>query len=221
MYHIHVDATELAASFETHIGSIGFTRTDFCGHPNGVHGYEPPHHFTYKTSSTVEFRGVFDDIVHLAETSRDAMTGYIEGEFIAFDEELRQRPYIETPLPFVLSIAPLPPTVFRETELHIDMCRDRSHPALLQALSSIGFFSAYLPKPYGVAQIFTAQGSRKSIKTLLPPLRQFLADAGGSVAGSIKEERVARWWRTGPDVFFPPAVTAWTSAPSGKASPGR
>jgi hypothetical protein len=215
MYHIHVDATELSDFFACHLEKTGFIKTDFCGHPDGAHGFEPPHHLTLKTQSASEFRKVFDEVVKIAETSGDSMTGYLEGEYVAFDEVIPQLPYNEVALPFVLSISALPPGVFRETELHIDVCRDRSNPAFLRALAAMGLFSAYLPKPYGVAQIFTVQGTRQRIDALLPPLRTFLQQIGGAVAGSMKEERVVRWWRSGPDVSFPPTVVDWSILSTG------
>jgi hypothetical protein len=72
----------------------------------------------------------------------------------------------------------------------------------------MGLFAAYLPKPYGTAEIFTAQGSKKQIQTILPLLLEYLEKAGGAVDCSIKEERVADWWMSHPDLRLPPVIAS-------------
>jgi hypothetical protein len=76
----------------------------------------------------------------------------------------------------------------------------------------IGLFAAYLPKSYGTAEIFTVQGSKEQIRSILSPLMEYLERAGGAVECSIKEERVADWWLSEPALHLPPVVSniIWT-----------
>jgi hypothetical protein len=108
--------------------------------------------------------------------------------------------------PFKIQTTSVSPGDFRESEIHIVLNRDQSDPRLLQGLMKMGLFTAYMPKPYGTAQIFTAQGSREKIQTMLPPLTAYLEKAGGAVDCSIKEERVADWWLSEPALRLPPVV---------------
>ena len=53
-----------------------------------------------------------------------------------------------------------------------------------------------------------AQGSKKQIQTILPPLIEYLEKAGGAVDSSIKEERVADWWMSQPNLRLPPVIAS-------------
>jgi hypothetical protein len=212
-FHIHIDGQDLSSDFEDRlIHDLGFWRSDFSGHPEGAEHYEPPHHLTQKTADSKEFKALFDQIVEHAKAPQ-AMKGYIEGEFVPLDQDLAPRPFdASVPLPCKIRRTFLPPGTFRETEVHITLDRDRSHPQLLRNLLEVGLFAAYLPKAYGTAAIFTAQGSRAHIDALLPTLTAYLERAGGAVECSIKEERIAHWWMSEPDLPLPPVVESiqWT-----------
>ena len=41
---------------------------------------------------------------------------------------------------------------------------------------------------------------------LLPALMGYLERAGGAVECSVKEERIAAWWMSDPDLSLPPIV---------------
>jgi hypothetical protein len=166
-------------------------------------------------SDSKKFKALFDRIVERAKAPQ-TMKGYIEGEFVPLDRDLAPRPFdASVPVPFKLQRGFLPPGTFRETEVHITLDRDRSEPRLLWNLLEMGLFAAYLPKTYGTAVIFTAQGSRAHIDALLPSLTAYLERAGGAVECSIKEERIAHWWMSEPDLPLPPVVESiqWTWSP--------
>lgn len=206
-FHIHVDALTLSDEFEDHlIRYLGFWRSDFSGHPEGIEHFEPPHHLTIKLPTSAEFRKMFDGLVAYAEANAP-MKGYLEGEFLSLDEDLEERPFDPAvKLPFTINKTNLPVGGFRETEIHVVLNRDKSHPRLLQSLLEMGLYTAYIPKEYGTAQVFTVQGSKDKIQTMLPALREYLEKAGGAVNCSIKEERVADWWLSEPTVRLPPVV---------------
>jgi hypothetical protein len=206
-FHIHVDAQALSQDFERRLVSdYGFWRSDFSGHPEGIEHYEPPHHLTQKMVAGKEFRKMFDDIVSHVK-GRDAIKGYLEGEYIALDKDLAVRPFDPSvSVPFKLELAFLPPGTFRESEVHVTMDRDRSHPQLLSNLIEMGLFAAYLPKPYGTAVIFTAQGSRAKIDAVVPAVMDYVERAGGAVECSVKEERIVNWWMSESNLPLPPVV---------------
>jgi hypothetical protein len=208
-FHIHIDAQELSGDFERRlIEHFGFWRSDFCGHPEGFEHYEPPHHLTQEPSTSREFRDLFEKVLPLAQAT-GAMRGYIEGEFVALDQDLSPRPYDPSvPAPFKLRRTFLPQGTFRESEVHVTLDRDRSHPALLKELLDMGLYAAYLPKDYGTAEVFTAQGSRPDIDAILPPLLGYLERVGGSVECSVKEERIANWWTSNSALPLPPVISS-------------
>jgi hypothetical protein len=53
-----------------------------------------------------------------------------------------------------------------------------------------------------------AQGSKKQIQTILPPLIEYLEKAGGAVDSSIKKEQVADWWMSQPNLRLPPVIAS-------------
>lgn len=206
-FHIHIDAFSMSEEFNKFlIEDLGFWRSDFAGHPDGVEHFEPNHHLTQKVASSEEFKALFDTVVDYA-TTHHVIDGYIEGEWLAMEKDIAPRPFDPSVNPpFTFSTKPLPAEAFRETEIHITLSRDDSDQRLLRALESMGFFAAYLPKPDGMAQIFTVQGSKEKIRSLLPSLIEYLEKAGGGVRCKIKEERVAKWWKSSPDALIPPVV---------------
>jgi hypothetical protein len=207
-FHIHIDATRLSREFEEYLAATGFVRTDFAGHPEGEQGFEAPNHLTLKLSDARHFREQFDNTVAYA-SKMSGMNGYIEGEFIPLDKDVVERTFTPgIPLPFSITTVALPKGAFRETEIHITLDRDRSDPRLRAALSDMGFFSAFMRKPHGVAQIFTVQGSREHVGQILPPLIDFLDATGGTVHCSVKEERIAKWWLSDPSVVLPPVINS-------------
>lgn len=210
-FHIHVDATRLApAGMQVLCAGLGFAQTDFCGHPAGLAHYEPRHHLTWKGDDPRRFKEQFEQAKRVLGSPEHQFAGYLEGEHITCDIDIEARPFNPcASLPVGLSLGPLPAGTFRESELHITACKDRSDPRLLEALAASGLFGAWLPKPYGTAVVYTAQGSARTVKRLLDGYRHFLLEAGGAVACSLKEERIARWWTSDPGVALPPVVRSW------------
>jgi len=108
-YHVHVDAEQLDAAFEAYLtGPMAFWRSDFSHEIEQHEGYEPAHHLTRKPSTSVEFRRVFADVVDYVTRHPSAMRGYIEGEFIAIDDDFETGPFDPTvPMPFALTMTSL------------------------------------------------------------------------------------------------------------------
>jgi hypothetical protein len=208
-FHLHVDAQSVSSEFERLLTqTLGFWHSDFSGHPEGVEHYEPAYHLTQKMDTSAEFRALFERVMEHAQAP-GAMKGYVEGEFVPLDQDLPTRPFdASVPVPFHLERTFLPPGTFRQTEVHITLDRDRSHPQLQRNLIEMGLFAAYLPKNYGTAAIFTAQGSRDHIDEILPALTNYLERAGGTVQCSLKEERIAAWWMSDPNLALPPVVAS-------------
>jgi hypothetical protein len=205
-YHIHVDAQKIEPELELSLlNNLKFNSTDFSGHPEGALHFETPKHLTYKTKDVQSFRETFEAILEKLEHSPQSLTGYVEGEYIPLDIDLEEKPYNhDVPVPCRWELGMLPNGIFREDELHITL--DKSDQRLIKNLRSMGFFSAYMEKSYGTAEILTVQGTRKMIKQISSHILPYLENAGGAVNCSIKEEQVIQWWASSPEISFPPTA---------------
>lgn len=209
-FHIHVDAHKLTHEFECLLlESLGFYSTDFAGHPDGALHFETPRHLTYKTKDPKSFKTVFDAIAAYLKENTEAITGYVEGEYIPLDIDIEENPFDPSiPVPCQFELTNLASGSFREDEIHVTLDRDRSDPRLINNLRSMGFFSAYMDKSFGTVEILTAQGTRQIVQQLLAQVLDYLKTAGGAIKCSVKEERILRWWLSAPDIKLPPVIKA-------------
>jgi hypothetical protein len=207
-FHIHIDAHQLAHQFEELLlENLGFCNTDFAGHPEGALHFETPRHLTYKTKDPKNFKAVFDAITSYLKENTEAITGYVEGEYIPIDIDIEEQPFDPSiPVPCQFELTNLAEGTFREDEIHVTLDRDRSDPRLINNLRSMGFFSAYMDKSFGTVEILTAQGTRQMIQQLLSQVLNYLKLAGGAIKCSVKEERIVRWWLSAPDIRLPPVI---------------
>jgi hypothetical protein len=191
-FHIHIDASFLEQSFEDFLrSSLQFSLKNFAGvHPDSQR-HAPDHHLTYKTQISKDFQETFAEIESYLDNHPDCLTGYVEGEYIPGEISISHSKFDpEVAPPFQLERGSLPAGEFREDEIHITLDRDRSDPRLLLVLRQMGFFSVYMEKSYGTAEIFTTQGSYKNIQSILPLLIDYLNHAGGAANCVVKEERI-------------------------------
>ena len=212
------DISEARPSFDIHLGAwslphglsgqlcrdLEFKATNFSMDYAAV-PYDPPRHLSLKIYEGRRFREVFEraraTIRRFPETR-----GYLEGEFIVADDRVRERHFDpKVSAPFCASLAPTPKGEFRDAEIHISMCRSRSDPGLWEMLHKIGF-SSHVPKSWGMTRVFTLAGSRRMIDSVHPLIHRYLHEAGGSVRGMIKVERVAQWWISDLGIPLPPLV---------------
>jgi len=63
-----------------------------------------------------------------------------------------------------------------------------------------------MEKTFGEVEIFTAQGTRKMIRQVLPEVITYLRAAGGAVSCSVKEERIIWWWMSSPELKLPDVI---------------
>ena len=204
-FHIHIDAQTLSIPFEKFlIETQEFWNSDFSGHPEGQSHCPPKKHLTRKTKYAQEFRGIFDAIIGYLNKDSKAIEGYIEAEYIPIDIEIESKPFNpEVKIPCNFQLTSLLPGTFRQDEIHITLERKKSDPRLINSLRSMGFYSVYMKKPFGEVEIFTAQGTRKTIRKVLPEVITYLRAAGGAVSCSVKEERIIRWWMSSPEIRLP------------------
>ena len=204
MFHIHVDAIEMNPEFEKDlVERLRFYRVDYSLDRASVdlnpESREHEYHVTHKTDSSTEFKRVRDEVLGIVKSKNPIHSGYVECEFIALDERPEFAPYKAASIPFHLSMRPPEPEMFRESELHVTLSRDESDPRLLEALHhQIGMLSGFIPKQYGMAQIFTAQGTQAQINQIRDPLVAYIHSAGGAAHCSIKEERTVSYWMSHP-----------------------
>jgi hypothetical protein len=205
-FHLHIDAHEASAAFIDKACAQGFQASNFSGHPSGQDRYEPVFHLTRKIDNGRAFREAFIAMRSLAESNPD-FDGYIEGEYIAADIRLPEKPFnAHIPIPFRASLTELTPRSFRQSEIHITMTRD-SDATLLERLREMGFFGAFLEKPWGSAIVLTMQGTRRMVAQIMPMVQSYLSRAGGASHASLMEERIAAWWTSRPEIRLPPIVS--------------
>ena len=209
-YHIHIDAEWVSDKFEKFlIGELQFLLKNFTGFPANTARHAPERHFTYKVAEGKAFNEIFDALLHFLANHPDSMSGYIEGEFIPGEVVISAHDFNPNILPpFKLELGRLPEGKFREDEIHITLDRDNSDPRLISSLRQMGFFSVYMDKDYGTAEIFTTQGSYHDIQTVLPLITNYLNQVGGAVNCVIKEERIVRSWMSAPEITLPPVITS-------------
>jgi hypothetical protein len=209
-FHIHVDASSISpTSINFLVRNLGFWRADFV--PSGGESYAPEFHLTTKPTSGKEFRQKFKQLIDWARVDGN-VRGYVEGEHIASRHTITHREFDESvPLPFTTTRKRLKEGFFRESEIHVTMNRDASDPRVLSRLAQIGFFSARVVKPYGIAEVMTIQGSKDQIEFLTPTVVQYLDRVGGCADCVIKEERIADWWVSDNRITLPPVIDLITS----------
>ena len=191
-YHIHIDGTTFPEVLAREARRIGFYETNFSGHPEGFQHFEPKVHLTLKAEGVESFNAAWSELEKVA--SAVEWKGYIEGEFIPFDDELPWKEYVDVPVPFKLERRRLRSEEdFRQTEVHVVMDKDASDARLMRGLLEAGLYGAYLPKQDHTALVLTAQGYKADIFRLSGVLRKYLASVGGAARCTLKEERAIRY----------------------------
>lgn len=205
--HIHVDATFVPRGLDEELtAGCGLSRRDFVEAPTNEMTYTPELHYTVKPVTTIEFRKQFKGVLRTVNKFPE-FVGFVEGEYIPTIHEVPERPFDPSiAIPFEVTTRWLAAGSFRESEIHVTMSHDDSDPRLREKLLKMGLLPAYYPKIWGMAQIFTVQGSRREMKRVLTPLLHFLECAGGSTRCRVKEERIARWWMSSQDLSLPPVI---------------
>jgi hypothetical protein len=209
-FHIHIDAKNINTQFEKMlIEQYSLEYKNFTQRQGLNPSYAPETHLTYKTTDSNQSSQIFRNIRNYLEQNPDAMVGYVEYEYILGKVLIEYRTFNpDVPLPFQLELGDLRIGAFREDEIHITLDRDNSDPRLLESLRQIGFFSALRQKDYGIAEIFTTQGSYQDIQKVLPMIVSYLNQAGGAAVCIVKEERIIHSWVSSLDYKLPPVIKA-------------
>lgn len=193
IYHIHVDGRVVEPQLRQKFFDLGFVEKNFSGHPEGFQSFAPDFHVTLRLEARHQFDAAWQSLEAVVEQGE--FVGYLEGEYIKCDDVIEERPYIDLPVPFQVTRRRLTGAMgeeFRQTELHLVMDRDASDPRLVDRLLRAGLYGVYMPKGDHVAVVLTAQGFIRDIGPLLGQLRTYLSQAGGTVRGTLKEERAIR-----------------------------
>jgi hypothetical protein len=206
-YHIHIDADFVETSFELFLmEKLYFSVKNFAGFPNENQRHAPQYHLTYKTEDEKIFSTKFKEIKSYLNEHEAAMVGYVEAECVTKKICFEDRPFNPAILmPFKIEKCKLPQGEFREDEIHVTIS-NRSDDRIMHALEEMGFFSVYIEKDYGKAQVFTAQGSTKNIRVILPLLIDYLNKAGGTVNCVVKEELVRDFIITHVEIVKTPPI---------------
>lgn len=207
-FHIHVDAKNINMDFKRKlINQHGFDYKNFIQRQDNYNSYAPEVHLTYKSNDANMSRRVYGDIQNHLEQYPSSMIGYVEYEYIPHKTLINYKDFnTDIALPFQLTFSELEAGRFRKDEIHITLDQGNSDPRLLKSLRSLGLFSALSQKDYGIAEIFTVQGSYSNIQDILPMLTTYLNQAGGAAECVIKEEIVMRYWVSSLDYKLPPVI---------------
>ncbi len=194
IFHIHIDALWMDKTlYDFAVNDLGFYDSDFNGHPEGFVHFEPQRHLTLKVDDKGRFEDSWGRIVDY--TTTDNLKGYLEGEYIPIDNFIPYKEYKDIPVPFNIKRRRLKGTdreKFRQTEIHLTLEKDKSHPKLIQKLLESGLYGAFIPKDRGTFLVLTIQGFIKDIVPLIEVLEKFIRDSGGARLCTIKEERAIR-----------------------------
>ncbi len=194
IYHIHVDGKSISEKlYNRLISDFHFVNSDFSGSPEGYEAFYPERHLTLKLKGKDGFRWTWDNL--LAIVSEEEFVGYLEGEFIPIDKKIEFKDYNNSvPFPFLVTRRRLSEEKgesFRETEFHLALDYDKSDKELIDKMLESGMLPAKVDKgERGHFIIFTLQGYPRDIKRLIKMLEEYLAEAGGAVSCTLKEEAV-------------------------------
>lgn len=207
-FHIHADCRVYDTTFLEWITNQGFYKDDFLFIPE-VESYAPASHFTYKLNDAEEFRLLFGEVERYVRQAPNRMEGYLEGEAIVSDLEIPESPFNSGFLIPVLCVTTKAPLgLFRQSEIHVSLDRDRSDARLRRNLQRMGFTPAYQQEEWGVKEIWTIQGSLFAIESILQPITEYLQNAGGGAKCKVREERIARWYANPADFPIPPMIAS-------------
>lgn len=203
-FHIHIDGHRLPPCAREAISNTPFEETPF-RRDLMCDGFEAPHHYTLKTQDSRVFKTSFENIVgKLHDTD---FAGYVEGEFIAYDQDVSYEPGRNDSLDGIITkFASLPAGGFRETELHITLRKTEQIVPVTNALRKIGFFSAFMDKTFGLAEILTLQGSKDAVMAIEGIVIDYLRSRKEIENCSIKREDVARYWLSTADIKRAPTL---------------
>jgi len=207
-FHIHIDAWTYDQEYKNFIlEEMKFITTDFCGHPEGREGFEPPNHLTLKIDESKNYKELFEKLRSYS-ASNNSLKGYLEGEYISSDHSIDFKPFDSAQkIPFKAVNQKLNPGSFKEAEIHVTMEKDKSDKELQNNLLEMGFCGAYTLKTDGsTAVVFTIQGSKETISNILPLTTEYLENAGGAVNCTIKEERIIDYWLSNNNLRLAPVI---------------
>lgn len=191
IFHIHIDALKMSKGlYDYAIKELKFYDSDFNGHPEGYEHFEPERHLTLKLATKEEY---FENWKKLENFTKEKdLKGYFEAEFIPIDDFIPYKEYQDIPIPFEINRRRLDGSKneqFRQTEIHLTMDKNKSHPDLLKKLLDSGLYGAYIPKDRGTFLVLTIQGSVKDISPFFQILKDYIEQSGGAYLCTIKEER--------------------------------
>lgn len=195
IFHIHIDANRINHELLNFaIKELKFYCSDFNGHPEGYVHFEPEKHLTLKLKTKEEFNSIWKRLESFS--SAENLVGYLEGEYVPTDEYIPYREYTGLPVPFQISRRRLTggrDEEFRQSEIHLTMDKDKSHPKLIKSLLESGLYGAYIEKEKGTFIVLTIQGFIRDITPLSKRIKTFIEKSGGAFSCTIKEERAIKY----------------------------
>jgi len=193
IFHIHIDAQTMSKRlYDYAVNELKFYPSNFDGGPPESDSIEPQQHLSIKIKEKVNFEKTWNFLIDFI--NNDDLVGYLEGEFIPIDDFIPFKPYQDIPFPFKIKRRKLngESELFRQTEIHIALEKDKSHPDLIKKFLDSGFYGSYIPKEHGIFLVLTMQGYIKDIKNIYNSTTNFLVKSGGAYLCTVKEERAIK-----------------------------
>lgn len=205
VFHIHIDGHCVPDDAQRAIASLPFVDTPFRRDLMGD-GFEAPFHLTHKSIDPRAHKAAYAT----AESALKAtgFDGYLEAECLAYDIDITAGEANDGPDALEgieTAFEDLGDGDFRDTELHIAFAQGSDEEAVAK-LKSLGFFSAFMDKEYGLSEILTLQGRSQAIRVLEMPVRRYLESRTRLRHCSIKREDITRFWLSRPDIKRAPVL---------------
>src|SRR5262245_27809725 len=121
IFHIHIDAQQMPPDLSRDVrDQLGFSDTNFSGHPPGFVHFEPTQHLTLKVKTRDEFTATWSKLE--AMVARPDFVGYLEGEYIPVDDYILYKAFVDLPVPFAIRrrrLSGAEHEQFRQSEIHL------------------------------------------------------------------------------------------------------
>lgn len=194
-YHVHVDADRISKSLEKKLLETGYQVTDFIKHD----GTEPRPRFirTKKFIDSKKYNIALKEVTQSCKLDSE-FVGFVEGEVIAGVKNIEYKIFTNVvPLPFLASTEYEPGGYSKNSDMHVTLCPIRTDRRILESLIIMGYSCVLSEKPWGLAAVFSLQGSKEIISRAYEETCRFLTKCGGAAKCCIKDERISFLWVSG------------------------
>ncbi len=158
-FHIHIDADKISAPLENKLLDAGYQVSDFIKHNGGE--ARPRFIRTTKFTNVRKYNFMLNEAFNLCKQDIEFI-GFVEGEVIVKNQNINFTKYANVaPMPFIASTEHEPGGYSKDSDMHVTLCPAQSDRRVLESLISMGFSCVLSQKSWGLAAVFSLQGSKK------------------------------------------------------------